>query len=109
MDIPPPPAKKTRPLAPTPRSKAVRLSVPWAKGTICTAPPEGDATVLEEEEMNEDEDVGVDVLENGSHKESVYQQVRSVDLIEAVVCNLSLWGSFSNSVQLQKTTCISFK
>ena len=35
---------------------------------------------------------------------SVYQQVRSVDLIEAVVCNLSLWGSFSNSVQLQKTT-----
>ncbi|XP_068698526.1 kinesin-like protein KIF20A isoform X2 [Montipora foliosa] len=74
VDLPPPPAKKTRPLAPTPRSKAVRLSVPWAKGTICTVPPEGDDTVLEEEEMNEDEDVGVEVLENGSHKESVYQQ-----------------------------------
>ncbi|XP_068698527.1 kinesin-like protein KIF20A isoform X1 [Montipora foliosa] len=74
VDIPPPPTKKTCPLAPTPSSKAVRLSVPWAKGTICTAAPEGDITVLEEEKVNEDEDVGVEVLENGSDKESVYQQ-----------------------------------
>ncbi|XP_068755387.1 kinesin-like protein KIF20B [Montipora capricornis] len=74
VDIPPPPAKKTRPLVPTPRSKAVRLSVPWANGAICTPAPEGDVTGLEEEEVNEDEDVGVEVFENGSDKESVYQQ-----------------------------------
>ena len=109
VDIPPPPTKKTRPLIATPRSKAVRLSVPWANGAICTPAPEGDVTGLEEEEVNEDEDVGVEVFENGSDKESVYQQVRSVNLIETVLCNLSLWGSFSNSAQFQKTTCISFE
>ena len=73
MDIPPP-AKKTRTLAPTPRSKAARLSVPWANGVLCTPAPPADGTLLEEE--NEDEDDGV--LENGRDEGSLYQQVRDV-------------------------------
>ncbi|XP_015772898.1 PREDICTED: kinesin-like protein KIF20A [Acropora digitifera] len=81
VDIPPPPVKKTRPLVPTPRSRGVRLSVPWANGAICTPAPEEDVIVLEGEE--EDDGAEVEVLEDRRDTESLYQQ-QLVDLVKVL-------------------------
>ena len=78
VDIPPPPVKKTRPLVPTPRSRGVRLSVPWANGAICTPVPEEDVIVLDGEEEDDEAEVEVEVLEDRRDTESLYQQVCSV-------------------------------
>ena len=72
MDIPPP-AKKPRDVAPTPRSKPARLSVPWANGALSTPAPPGDASLME----GEVEDEEVEIVEAGRDEASVYQQVRS--------------------------------
>ena len=89
VDIPPPPVKKTRPLVPTPRSRGVRLSVPWVNGAICTPVPEEDVIVLEGEE--EDDGVEVEVLEDRRDTASLYQQVCSVVVSDTVVL-----GSFNS-------------
>ena len=71
IDIPPP-AKKQRTLAPNPRSKANRLSIPWVNGAVSTPAPLGDETLLEEED--EDEEVETVPVE-GRDEASVYGQV----------------------------------
>ncbi|XP_067050248.1 kinesin-like protein KIF20B [Acropora muricata] len=81
VDIPPPPVKKTRPLVPTPRSRGMRLSVPWANGAICTPAPEEDVIVLEGEE--EDDGAEVEVLEDRRDTASLYQQ-QLVDLVKVL-------------------------
>ena len=65
VDIPPP-TKKARTLAGTPRSKPARPSVPWINGALCTPAPSDDALV-EVEEENEEESVMVEP--------NAYQQV----------------------------------
>lgn len=72
MDIPPP-AKKPRASAPTPRSKPPRLSVPWANGAVCTPAPSADGPLIEDENEDEQE---VEIVEGGTDEASIYQQVR---------------------------------
>lgn len=64
----PPPSKKARASAATPRSKPARPSVPWANGALATPAPTDDAPILEEAE--EDEENEAKTAELGA-----YQQV----------------------------------
>lgn len=64
----PPPSKKARASAATPRSKPARPSVPWANGALATPAPPDDAPILEEEE--EDKENEATTAEIGA-----YQQV----------------------------------
>ena len=70
----PPPAKKPRVPAATPRSKPARLSVPWANGALSTPAPPVDASLAEINEENDDGEV--ETVEAGSDGANVYQQVR---------------------------------
>ena len=67
MDLPPP-SKKARASAATPRSKPARPSVPWANGALTTPAPPDDAPIVEVEE--EDEENEATTAEIGA-----YQQV----------------------------------
>lgn len=64
----PPPSKKVRASAPTPRSKPARPSVPWANGAFATSAPPDDAPLVEVDE--EDEESEATTAEPGA-----YQQV----------------------------------
>ncbi|KAL9968581.1 hypothetical protein ACROYT_G020690 [Oculina patagonica] len=72
----PPPSKKPRALAPTPRSKPTRMSVPWANGALCTPAPPDDAPLVEEDEENEEGEIG-------TGEPGAYQQ-QLMDLVKAL-------------------------
>lgn len=52
VDLPPPP-KKVRASAPTPRHKPARPSVPWANGALATPAPPDDTPIVEVDEEEE--------------------------------------------------------
>ena len=66
----PPPAKKSRALSATPRSKPTRVSIPWANGALCTPAHPADESLAEINEEDGDEEVEI-----GEGQASAYQQV----------------------------------
>ena len=73
VDLPPPP-KKARASAPTPRHKPARPSVPWANGALATPAPPDDAPIVEVDE--EEEESGATTVEHDSYQQVCEKLVR---------------------------------
>lgn len=76
MDLPPP-AKKARALAATPRSKPARPSVPWIKGALHTPAP-CDDTLADVDEEIEEESV---IIEPNPYQQVCYSKLASRPLL----------------------------
>ena len=73
VDLPPPP-KKARASAPTPRHKPARPSVPWANGALATPAPPDNAPIAEVDE--EEEESGATTVEHDSYQQVCGKLVR---------------------------------